>query len=69
LRSTAAARSEGGGVEVDNGGATMTKSLRKRTAVARSEAGVEAAACSTVGDEATACSRARIEDGRWRGGF
>jgi hypothetical protein len=56
------ARSEGGGVEVDDGSATMTKSLRKRTAATRSEAGVKVASCSGVG----------IEDGRWhrwRGGF
>jgi hypothetical protein len=54
--------SEGGRVEVDSGNMTMTKSLRKRTTVARSEAGVEAAVCSEDG----------IEDGRWwwwRGGF
>jgi hypothetical protein len=54
--------SEGGRVEVDSGNMTMTKSLRKRMTVARSEAGVEAAACSEDG----------IEDGRWwwrRGGF
>jgi hypothetical protein len=49
-------RSEEGRVEVDSGSATMTKSLRKRTAVARSEAGVEAAVCSGAG----------IEDGRWQ---
>jgi hypothetical protein len=58
----AVARFEGGRVEVDSGSATMTKSLRKRTAAACSEAGVEAAACS----------EARIEDSRWRwrrGGF
>jgi hypothetical protein len=35
---------------------TMTKSLRKRTVVARSEGGVEVAACSGAG----------IVDGRWR---
>jgi hypothetical protein len=42
--------------------ATMTKSLRKRTTVAHSKAGVEVAACS----------RAGIEDSRWwkrHGGF
>jgi hypothetical protein len=53
---------KGGGVEVEGGSATMTKSMRKRTAVARCEARVEAAACSKV----------RVEDGRWRrrhGGF
>jgi hypothetical protein len=47
----AGARFEGGGVEVDSGSVTMTKSLRKRTAAARSEAGVEAAACSEAGIE------------------
>jgi hypothetical protein len=61
----AVARSEGGGVEVDSASVTMTSSLRKRTAVARSEAEVEAAACSRAGDEATALSGAGIEDGRW----
>jgi hypothetical protein len=50
------ARSEGGRVEVDGGSATMTKSLRKRTATA----------CSEVGVEAAACSRAEIEDDRWQ---
>jgi hypothetical protein len=59
-----AAHIEGGRVEVDGDSMIMTKSLRKRTTVARSEAGVEAAACSGARDEATACSRARIEDGR-----
>jgi hypothetical protein len=49
-------RSKGGGVEVDGGSMTMTKSSRKRTAVARSEAGVKA----------TACSEASIEDDRWQ---
>jgi hypothetical protein len=33
---------------------------------ARSEAGVEAAACFGAGDEAAAFSGARIKDGRWR---
>jgi hypothetical protein len=65
-RSIAEVKSEGGRVEVDNGSVTMTKSLRKRTAVARSEAGVKVAACSEAGDEAAACSGAEIEDGRWR---
>jgi hypothetical protein len=40
----------------------MNMSLRKRTAMARSEAGVEVAVCSGAG----------IEDGKWRwqrGGF
>jgi hypothetical protein len=41
-----AAHSEGGGVEVNSGNAIMSKSLRERTAVAHSEAGVEVAACS-----------------------
>jgi hypothetical protein len=53
---TVAARSEGGRVEVDDGSMTMTKSLRKRMTVARSEGGVEAAACSGGG----------IVDGRWQ---
>jgi hypothetical protein len=68
----AVARSEGGGVEVDDGSVTMTKSLRKRAAVARSEAEVEAAACSRARDKAAACSRVRTKDGRWQwrhGGF
>jgi hypothetical protein len=64
---------EGGGVEVDGSSVIMIKSLRKTTVVARSEAGVEAAACSGVGDEAVACSMAGIKDGRRRrrrcGGF
>jgi hypothetical protein len=60
-------RSEGSGVEVDGGGTLRgrqgqgrwqwrTNGLRKKMAVARSEAGVEAAACS----------RAGIENDRWR---
>jgi hypothetical protein len=53
----AAARSEGGGVEVDG--------LRKRTSVMHSEGGVEAAACSVAGDKVAVCSGASIEDGRW----
>jgi hypothetical protein len=61
-----AARSKGDGVEVDSDRTTMTKSLRKRTTVAHSEAGVEAAACSGARDKATACSGDGIEDGRWR---
>jgi hypothetical protein len=60
------ARSEGGGVEVDSGSATMSKSLRKRTAAAGSEARVKAATCSEAGDKATTCFRAGMEDGRWR---
>jgi hypothetical protein len=62
----AAACSEGGGVEVDGGSVTRTKSLRKRMAVACSEARVESTVCSRARDEAAACSGARIEDGRWR---
>jgi hypothetical protein len=54
----AVACSKGGGVKVDF--------LGKRTTVARSEAGVEAAACSRAGDEAAACSEAGIKDSRWR---
>jgi hypothetical protein len=68
----AAACSEGGGVEVDDGSAIMTKSLRKGMTATCSEVGVEAAACSRVGDEVMVCSRAGIEDDRcWRrhGGF
>jgi hypothetical protein len=42
----------------------MTKSLRKRTVVARFEGGVEATACSRDGDEATTCSGA----GMWMAG-
>jgi hypothetical protein len=62
-----AALSEGGRVEVNSGSATMTKSLRKRTVVACSEAGVESVACSGARDEAVVmCSRAGIEDGKWR---
>jgi hypothetical protein len=66
LRSMVAARSEGGGVEIDGCSVTMTKSLRKRTAAAHSEAGDEAAVCTGAGDEVAACSRAGIEDDRWR---
>jgi hypothetical protein len=40
------ARFKGGRVKVDGGSATMTKSLRKRTAVACFDARVEAAVCS-----------------------
>jgi hypothetical protein len=58
--------SKGGRVEVDSSSTTMTKSLRKRTAAAHSEAGVEAVVCSGAGDEVAACSRAKIEDGRWQ---
>jgi hypothetical protein len=50
--------SEGGMVEVDG--------LRKRTAMTRFEAKVEAVACFEARDEATACFGARIEDGRQR---
>jgi hypothetical protein len=61
-----AARSKGGRVKVDRGSVTMTMSLRKRTTVTHSEAGVEAAACSGAGDEAAACFGAGIKDNRWR---
>jgi hypothetical protein len=60
-----AVHSEGGGVEVDSGSTSMTKSLRKRMAVACSEAGIEAVACSRARDEAVACFGAGIEDSRW----
>jgi hypothetical protein len=65
-------RSKGSRVEVDDGSATMTKSLRKRTAAAHSEAVVEVAVFSGTGDEAMACSGAGIEDDKWwrrHGGF
>jgi hypothetical protein len=62
-----AARSEGGGFEVDGGSATMTKSLRKRTATARSEGRAKAMTCSK--DEGEACSGVRIVDDRWHDGF
>jgi hypothetical protein len=62
----AVACSKGGRIKVDSGSVTMTKSLRKRTVAACSEAGVKAVVCSRVGDEASACSGARVEDGRWR---
>jgi hypothetical protein len=61
-----AACSKGGGVVVDSGGVTMTRSLRKGTAVPRSEARVKAAGCSRAGDEAMACSGVGIKDGRWQ---
>jgi hypothetical protein len=77
LRMTVAVRLEDGRVEVDSGGLLqgmqcrgrwwqhdMTKSLRKRTVVARFEGGVEATACSRDGDEATTCSGA----GMWMAG-
>jgi hypothetical protein len=51
-------RSEGGRVKVDG--------LRKRTAMACSEAGVEVAVCSEARNETPTCSKARIEDGRRR---
>jgi hypothetical protein len=54
----AAVRSEGGRVEVDG--------LRKRMAVAHSEVGVEAAACSGTSDKTAACFGAGIEDSRWQ---
>jgi hypothetical protein len=53
-------RSEGGRVEVDDGSATMTKSLRKRMAVICSKVGVKAVACSIAEDEAAECFEARI---------
>jgi hypothetical protein len=62
----AVVRSKGGGVEVDGGSTTMTKSLRKRMTTTCSEAGVKAAVCSGAGDEAAACSWATIEDDRWQ---
>jgi hypothetical protein len=64
LRSSAAAHSKGGGVDDSN--ATMTKSLGKRTAVARFEARVVVAACSGARVEA-AVSKATAERGRARG--
>jgi hypothetical protein len=39
--------------------------MRKSTVTVRSEAGIEAAACSEAGDEAVVWSGAGIEDGRW----
>jgi hypothetical protein len=54
----AVTRFEGAGVEVDG--------LRKRMAATRSQAGVEAAACSGASDEVAVCSGGRIEDDRWR---
>jgi hypothetical protein len=70
-----AVHSEGDGVEVDSGNVTMTKSFRKRTVVACSEAGVKVAACfgaevkvaacSEAGVKVVACSGAGIEDDRW----
>jgi hypothetical protein len=66
------ARSEGGGVEVNGGSTTMTKSLMKRIAAACSEAEVEVVASSRVGDKKMACSNAEIKEDRWRqwhGGF
>jgi hypothetical protein len=62
----AAARFEGGRVMVDDGGATMTKSLRKRTATTHFEGGVKVAAFSGDGNEAAACSWVEIVDDRWR---
>jgi hypothetical protein len=60
------AHSEGGRVEVDGDSVTMIKSLRKRTVVARSEAGVEVVACSGAGDNTATRSRDGIEDDRWQ---
>jgi hypothetical protein len=51
-----AVHSEGVRVEVDG--------LRKRTAAARSDAGVEATACSGAGDKVVPCFGAGIEDDR-----
>jgi hypothetical protein len=68
-RSMTAACSEEGGVEVDDGSVTMAKSSRKRTVVARSKAGVEAAACSRVGEEAMACSKAGSRTAGGSGGM
>jgi hypothetical protein len=50
----------------DNDQERCTDGLRKRTVVARSDARVEAVACSEAGDEAVVCSGAKIKDGRWR---
>jgi hypothetical protein len=50
------AHPEGGGVKVDGGSTIMTKSLRKRMAMARFEAGVKAVVCSVAGDEARCAS-------------
>jgi hypothetical protein len=58
--------SEGGSVEVNGGGVTMTKSLWKRTVATCSEGGVEVVVCSRAGDEAAACFGAGIEDDRWQ---
>jgi hypothetical protein len=73
LRSIAAVRSEGGGVDggrkrmvmvCSKGGGVEVDSLKKRTTMVHSEAGVEAAVCSKARDEAAVCSRAGIEDGK-----
>jgi hypothetical protein len=64
-----AACSEEGGVEVDDSSVTMAKSSRKRTMVARSKAGVEAAACSGAGEEAMACSNVRSRTAGGSGGM
>jgi hypothetical protein len=61
----AGARFEGGGVKVDSGGTTMTKSLKKSMAATRSKVGAEVVVCSRARDEAAVCSRAGIKDGRW----
>jgi hypothetical protein len=64
-----------GGAEVNDGRKRMATacfdrvevdSLRKRTVMARSEAGVEVTACSKPGDDVAVCSGSRIEDGRRR---
>jgi hypothetical protein len=62
----AVTRSEGGRVEVDDGGATLSRGLRKRMVVAWSEAKVEVVACSEARDEPATCFGAGIKDGRWR---
>jgi hypothetical protein len=62
----AATHSEGGRVEVDDGGVTLSRGLRKRMVVAWSEAKVEVVACSEARYEPATCFGARIEDGRWR---
>jgi hypothetical protein len=50
-RLTVAVCSKEGGVKVNGRSTAMTKSLRKRPAVARSEARVKVVACSGVRDE------------------
>jgi hypothetical protein len=62
----AAALSKGGGVKVDGISVIMTQSMRKRTAAARFEVGVEVAAYAGAKDEVAVCSGSRIEHGKWR---